>query len=109
MNVSSELSKIIGSGWYLKDTVAELSINPTRVEVNGTQYIFKCWVGDIESSEPTISIEMDSPKNIEAVWEPISILKSDQPSWLWPMVYVVALVIIAMLVIGFLRRYKVLQ
>lgn len=39
------------------------------------QYVFAGWSGDYQGKEPTISIVMDSPKMIQAVWEPSNDLK----------------------------------
>ncbi|WP_455276647.1 hypothetical protein [[Eubacterium] cellulosolvens] len=106
LNASTELSNVIGEGWYQEGDLAILSIESNQVEVNDTQYIFKGWVGDIESNKTAITIEMDGPKNISAIWEQESTKVFDETDYRMVVIILIILAIIFTSIILFHRKSK---
>ena len=68
LTVESDYGKPTGSGWYDEEALAKVSVEPS-VDLNFLQKaVFVKWTGDVESDEPTVTIVMDSPKHLTAVW-----------------------------------------
>ena len=69
VNVFSEYGTTFGSGWYPKGTSVTIGIDETSIPINPLIYKkFSGWSGDISTINPTITIIVDSPKTITAVW-----------------------------------------
>lgn len=76
LNVTSEhayvLSKTVQgnpSKWYNEGVEVSLYISDLTVDKDFfTYYAFKKWTGDIESSDPTITLRMSRQYNVEAQW-----------------------------------------
>ncbi len=70
--VNSLYATVTGTGWYDEGSVATISVSPLTVQVSmlTPPQKFSHWSGDIYSKEPTTSFIVDSPKVINAVWEP---------------------------------------
>jgi uncharacterized repeat protein (TIGR02543 family) len=66
VDVMSEFDNPTGSGWY--DTNSTANISVTTPQGFGVQKVFDGWEGDGVSKSPTISILVDSPKTLTAVW-----------------------------------------
>jgi hypothetical protein len=109
LNASTELSNVIGEGWHPEGDSVILSIESTQVEVNDTQYIFKGWVGDIESNETAITIEMDGPKNISAIWKQESTKIFNETDYRLVVIILVILAIIVTSIILFPRKSKAIN
>ncbi|MEM2964215.1 MAG: zinc ribbon domain-containing protein, partial [Candidatus Bathyarchaeia archaeon] len=74
LHATSNYSKVEGAGWYDPGSTAKISIEKTVFkDKQGLEYIFKGWKGDIQSQEPTFEVLMDSPKNVEAIWQEKSV------------------------------------
>jgi len=61
-----EGEKVDGGGWYNESDVATLSAESSRGFL--VRRVFKGWIGDVESSSETVSLEMNEPKNVYAEW-----------------------------------------
>ncbi|MBS7656034.1 M6 family metalloprotease domain-containing protein [Candidatus Bathyarchaeota archaeon] len=57
------------SGWYNENSKVQVSVNPVIDYGNGTKALFSSWIGSINSSESSIEVLMDSPKNLTASWK----------------------------------------
>jgi len=64
--VKSPFSNVSGAGWYDSGSAASVSIEPEVDHWNGTRHVFTGWTGDLQTSNSSLSILMDSPKHIEA-------------------------------------------
>jgi len=62
----SPFSNVSGSGWYDAGSKASISIEPEVNHWNGTRDVFTGWTGDLQTSNSSLSILMDSPKHVEA-------------------------------------------
>ncbi|MEM3404322.1 MAG: WD40 repeat domain-containing protein [Nitrososphaeria archaeon] len=77
LNVTSPFSKIVTqyssenpSGWYNDGTEVTFSIEAHRLERDFfSYYSFAGWAGDIESLDYIITVKMNSPTTINAVWK----------------------------------------
>jgi len=72
-----------GEGWYIHNSIANFSIQKYLEFTNGTKRIFEGWIGDLNSTEPSGSIKMDSPKIIKAKWKTqfkLTLLSSGLPN-----------------------------
>lgn len=67
VNVSSPIGEATGSGWYDKDAYANISIKPTTMGFL-IREVFDKWTGSVSSSNSTLIIKVDGPKNLVAVW-----------------------------------------
>lgn len=69
LTIVSEYGSPKGGGWYDEGASAIISIG-TPVEISsGTRAVFRGWAGDVSSSETTITIVMNSPKKVTALWK----------------------------------------
>ncbi|MEM2529247.1 MAG: hypothetical protein QXG40_07635 [Ignisphaera sp.] len=94
LEVASLHGTPLGGGWYDKDSIASISIEssvPTEDWMSsiGAKYVFIGWSGDIESPNSSITIVMDRPKKVSAIW------KAD-----YMMAYVILGVIFIILIVG---------
>jgi hypothetical protein len=87
LEVISSHGTPLGSGWYDKDSIANISIE-SSIPIEGwlgsigAKYVFAGWIGDIKSLNSSVTIIMDRPKSVTAIW------KTD-----YTMAYVILLVI----------------
>lgn len=69
IDVYSEYGNTYGSGWYPKGTSVTVGVEETSISINPLIYKkFSGWSGDISANNPTITIVVDSPKTVSAVW-----------------------------------------
>ena len=73
LRIESEYGNATGSGWYDEGTKAYVDIYPLEIKITLLRFIerdilFKGWKGDIETPDPNIFIDMDSPKTLKAEW-----------------------------------------
>jgi len=66
LDVISEFGNPTGSGWFDANSTANISV--TTPQGLGVQKVFDRWEGDQVSTSPTLSILVDSPKTLTAVW-----------------------------------------
>ena len=64
LQVNSQYGYANGTGWYNANSTATASITPTSLA--GHQ--FQGWIGAIVSSSPTVTLRMDSSKELSATW-----------------------------------------
>lgn len=71
INATTALGKVEGSGWYLEESSATISVASTVVSEGLTEYVFKGWrvEGIITFTEPVLVLTVSEPMEIEAVWE----------------------------------------
>jgi len=65
----SPFSNVSGSGWYDSGSTASISIESEVNHWNGTRHVFTGWTGDLQTSNSSLSILMDSPKHVEASYK----------------------------------------
>jgi len=68
MKVASEYGQVSGSGWYDEGSWAKVSLEATIVGGPLIRHRFSHWAGDASGSDPIISVRMDGPKVVRAVW-----------------------------------------
>jgi hypothetical protein len=74
LEASSPYGNVTGGGWYFENAIANLSVEPSSVPVEGVpgwlggRYVFDHWSGDCSSSTAQCSIMMNGPKQAIAVW-----------------------------------------
>jgi hypothetical protein len=66
--VSTGHGQVSGSGWYDEGSWAKVSLEETSVGGPLIRHRFSHWAGDASGSDPTISVRMDGPKLVRAVW-----------------------------------------
>jgi hypothetical protein len=66
VDVKSEHGNPTGSGWF--DANSTVTVSVTTPQGLGVQRVFDRWEGDQVSTSPTISILVDSPTTLTAVW-----------------------------------------
>ncbi|MEM2550202.1 MAG: hypothetical protein QW689_07300 [Nitrososphaerota archaeon] len=71
LTIISEHSSPLGGGWYEEGSSASISLLNTEVSGShaGERFVFTGWSGDIQSTNPSVSIKMDSPKTVHANWK----------------------------------------
>lgn len=101
LQVNSQYGYVNGTGWYNANSSATASITPTIV--NGHQ--FQGWIGTMVSSSPTVTMEMDSSKEISATWSAASIAPPGSLSGSI-LILIITVAIIAVLLVAFIKlRY----
>lgn len=74
VNVVSPFGKSSGSGWYDAGSQASVSVIPSSAKAPGllgqlgVKAVFSRWTGDYAGSETRPTINVDSPKTIQAEW-----------------------------------------
>jgi hypothetical protein len=74
VTVVSPYGKSSGSGWYDVGSQASVSITPSSAKAPGllgqlgVRAVFSHWNGDYSGSDTRSTINIDSPKTIQAVW-----------------------------------------
>ena len=68
LTVSSEYGTVQGEGWYDAGSSATFSVTTPIDTSYGVKQVFDRWAGDSESTSPTTTITMDSPRTVMAVW-----------------------------------------
>ena len=66
VDVRSEYDNPTGSGWFDENSMVNVSV--TMPPGFGVRKVFDRWEGDQTSTSPTISILVNSPKTLTAVW-----------------------------------------
>ncbi|MEM4959540.1 MAG: hypothetical protein QXX12_06705 [Nanopusillaceae archaeon] len=71
VNVTTAYGSAMGAGWYEEGGRATIRVIETVVREGFTEYTFKGWriQGTIVSSEPALTITVEKPVKVEAVWE----------------------------------------
>ena len=69
LKVDSVYGSPKGMGWYDEGSIARIEINNTIPVSKGTRMVFEKWYGDVFSTNPNITILMDSPKKLVASWK----------------------------------------
>ncbi len=68
VNATSSLGFVNGSGWYDQGAYARIVVYPTTKGLLVLD-VFEKWTGDIESSNSSLTIKVDSPKVLVAKWK----------------------------------------
>ncbi len=66
LTADSPFSNVSGAGWYDSGSTAYISIEPEVDHWNGTRHVFTDWTGDLQTSNTSLSVLMDSPKHVKA-------------------------------------------
>ena len=69
VSIDAGPGKAVGEGWYMEGGKAVVGVESPEVVVGKTRYVFRGWVGDIESGSPTIELQVSKPLRIRASWE----------------------------------------
>jgi len=66
LTAESPLSNVSGAGWYDSGSTATVSTEPEVDHWNGTRHVFTGWTGNLQTSNSSVSILMDSSKHVKA-------------------------------------------
>jgi hypothetical protein len=66
LNLNSEYGTPVGSGWHNEDESVNISVDPVQGFI--IRHIFDDWTGDFTSDQPNVTLTMNAPKAITAVW-----------------------------------------
>jgi hypothetical protein len=69
LNVRGVTDPYNATAWYDSGRSVQVEVPSTIDYGNGTRQVFTGWTGDVQSSDPRISLTLDSPKSIEANWK----------------------------------------
>ena len=87
--------------WYDADSNARVSVTSPFPAADGN-YVFTGWIGDAEGTSTTITIVMDGPKSVQALWRRLTFLEE----WGWLVAVIGAIVVAIVLALFFLRKRK---
>ena len=68
VNVQSQYGAPHGTGWYDAGSTAYASVQPEIDYGNGTRRVFTNWAGDMSGSSSNTTLNVNSPKTIDAQW-----------------------------------------
>lgn len=68
LDIVSKYGAPSGEGWYLAGSQARVEVDSELIFENGIKVVFKRWIGDVESSQTSLTLIMDAPKILEAEW-----------------------------------------
>jgi uncharacterized repeat protein (TIGR02543 family) len=94
LQVDSDIGAIQGSGWYASQTTVTIQA-PAQMTSGGQTYQFAGWTGDRTSSDASITITVNAPMTIRAMWSSAGVLGGVPGS---VVALVVAVFVIALLV-----------
>ncbi|MDD5338503.1 MAG: hypothetical protein PHG35_03710, partial [Dehalococcoidales bacterium] len=66
LTINSEYGAPIGAGWYNESQSANVSVDSSTGSI--IKQVFDGWTGDITTTNPSTSIDMNGPKVITAAW-----------------------------------------
>jgi hypothetical protein len=69
VNATTSYGTLEGGGWYDENSTATVLVEPPIVNGNGE--LFLHWTGDVIDSSPEVLLLVNSPKTIQAQWEPV--------------------------------------
>lgn len=69
LTVESLYDLAMGEGWYNKGFVASISVETPVDHGNLTRRVCTGWTGDLISTQPSATINVDSPKRVVADWK----------------------------------------
>jgi hypothetical protein len=102
LDVTSPFGLANGSGWYYENTIANISVIPRVVPIQGIsgwlggRYVFDHWSGGCATSSPKCSIMMSAPTTVAAIW---------RVDWTQTIVAIIALAFVTA-IIAVLRRQQ---
>ncbi|MGQ9596748.1 MAG: CAP domain-containing protein [Thermoproteota archaeon] len=67
--VETEYGDPFGVGWYNVSSTTIIYLEPVVYESQGVRHVFQGWKGDVESSNHNITITVDSPLILKAIWQ----------------------------------------
>jgi ribosomal protein L21E len=67
LTINSDYGSPTGAGWYKEGERANISVEPTQGFI--IRHYFTGWSGDLADTNPSSSINMNSPKVITATWQ----------------------------------------
>ncbi len=68
LSIDSSYGQPVGEGWHYKGDTAGVSTQQIVDQGNMTRRLFSSWAGDLQSTQTSASIRMDSPKKAVAEW-----------------------------------------
>ena len=68
LQLTSEFGVPTGQGWHVANSIVSVSVDSPVSESEGRRKAFSRWVGDISSDLNPATFDMDSPKQIRAIW-----------------------------------------
>ena len=74
LETASPYGSLAGSGWYSEGSNENVSLQPTAVPYEGwlgligVRHVFDHLTGSCQTSQPSCSVSMNSPKTVIAVW-----------------------------------------
>lgn len=80
LKVESQYGNVTGQGWYEEGLNAEVAVTPLEITHGESRFVFVRWNGSVNSTEPRISVLMDTPKQVTALWQETKIATVPQPS-----------------------------
>ncbi len=87
--------------WYDADSTARISVTSPFPAADG-KYVLTDWIGDASGTSTTITIVMDGPKSVQALWHRLTFLEE----WGWLLAVIAAIAVAIVLVLYFLRKRK---
>lgn len=67
LKVDSPIGLVKGGGWYREGELGKLEA-PKEAFKGGRSHLFKGWRGDVESLNASVTVMMDGPKEVKAIW-----------------------------------------
>ena len=101
LQVNSQYGFPNGTGWYDANASAVVSISPTTFD--GHQ--FQGWIGPVVSDSPTVTVRMDSSKELSATWSQV-LPPTNQSYDTTSLVLVGVLILIGVVSVGLFMRYR---
>ena len=68
LRIQSPYGNPQGSGWYDANSNAQVSIQPEVDYGNRTRRVFAGWTGDYSGLGNSLTLQMNSPRNLDALW-----------------------------------------
>jgi M6 family metalloprotease-like protein len=68
VQVQSSYGSVQGSGWYNAGSFAKISVQPEIDFNNRTRLLFSGWTGDFSNPDSNTTVQVQSPKVINASW-----------------------------------------
>jgi hypothetical protein len=68
IQIQSSYGLAQGSGWYTAGSFAKISVQPVIDFNNRTRMLFSGWTGDFSNPDANTTIQVESPKVINASW-----------------------------------------
>jgi hypothetical protein len=95
-----------GAGWYNAGDAATLAVTTPCTDSSGKVWDFDRWGGDVGGSQATVTVTMNGPKNVTAIWKEHPTEQAFGGLVVWLTILVIVIVSVALILLLLVRKRR---